>query len=403
MSSTVSVCLFRAGDHCAPVSVPYDPLVRLKGSIQGLSYGENGLYIRETGFYVDAIETATGWVSDVEPFIYEFRYFNKHQRADSERSNETLKTLLLNAGVEGLPSTPALVPMVVSVVENGVETFYRYMQQGNSGAVFLNYHVDDASQPYHWSLLLQQLKDGFTKLKAAWPLLNDDCWYSKWLPEMEIERKFTFSQVEDTWALNYRLYNEILNGQLTGFFPEFDREFQVFDYESHIFEIVGEPSEQGYISFIPQADGLVTVKRKWFIENAEIRRETLDANQSIAMTDFAQHVAFLTTAKTRKLPTFRRKRFDVNFESLATGNIYGVYFDICRTRNPETEFSQCEVEYCRTRTFSDLKNIMEEFELVARYVKGFLVRNNIKYTHDMYSKLDFVRQANSIAALALEN
>ncbi|MBV6751321.1 hypothetical protein KV580_13490 [Pseudomonas chlororaphis] len=403
MSSSVSVCLFRAGDHCAPVSVPYDPLIRLKGSLQGLCYGANGLFVSEHGFYVEAIETSKGWVSDFEPFIYEFRYFNPHQRANSERANEALKALLVKAGINDLPPTTALVPMVVSVLDNGIENFYRYMQQGNSGAVFLSYHIDAAAQAPSWSLLVRQLQAGFTKLKTAWPLLNDDCWYSKWLPEMEIERKFTFSKIEDTWALNCRLYNEILGGQLTGFFPELDREFQVFDYESHIFEVVGEPDEQGYISFIPQADGKVTLKRKWFTENAEIRRETLEANQTIALTDFAQHAASLTTAKTRQLPTFRRKRFDVNFESLATGNIYGVYFDICRTHHPETAFSQCEVEYCRTRTFSDLNNVMEEFELIAGYVEKFLARNNIEYASDLYSKLDFVRQADSINSLALEN
>ncbi len=82
---------------------------------------------------------------------------------------------------------------------------------------------------------------------------------------------------------------------------------------------------------------------------------------------------------------------------MRTGNIYGVYFDICRTSTPLHSFSQCEVEYCRTRTFHPLREVVEEFEYVADYVKEFLVRNQIDFQHDTFSKLDFVREAQALS------
>ncbi|XBS69135.1 hypothetical protein ABK905_22105 [Acerihabitans sp. KWT182] len=96
----------------------------------------------------------------------------------------------------------------------------------------------------------------------------------------------------------------------------------------------------------------------------------------------------------KRLAPFRRKRFDVNFESLETGNIYGVYFDICRSLDEPSRFafSQCEVEYCRSRTLFDYSNVMEEFELVCAYVKHFLEQQGMLFEQNLYSKLDFARE-----------
>jgi hypothetical protein len=142
----------------------------------------------------------------------------------------------------------------------------------------------------------------------------------------------------------------------------------------------------------------MTVKRKWFTENTEIRRETVTGNVELALDGIEAHISTMTSAPVKRLPMFRRKRFDVNFESLDTGNIFGVYFDICRTENPVHAFAQCEVEYCRTRTFDELRGVMEEFEAVADYTRQFLLRHEVKFEHDTYSKLDFVREAEKLAA-----
>ena len=138
----------------------------------------------------------------------------------------------------------------------------------------------------------------------------------------------------------------------------------------------------------------MTVKRKWFTRNSEIRRESLLGDQSINLKDMEATVAKLTDSPVEGLPAFRRKRFDVNFESLETGNVFGVYFDICRTVDlPTHGFAQCEVEYCRSRTFGPIRQVMEEFERVARFTEDFLTRHATRFEHNLYSKLDFAREA----------
>ncbi|MES2743612.1 MAG: hypothetical protein V4754_22040 [Pseudomonadota bacterium] len=400
MSQQIVLALFTAGDHCAPVSTPYAPHIVLVGQAQGIVHGANGLFFSEGGLLVSEVHLAGQVGSGFAPFAYDFRFFSQPQRAASAAAAATLQGIVDQLGASAaLPACANLVPAVAGVLQDGSIELYHYMQQGEPGAIFMQYHRQPYPDPANqWQALSEALLQGYPKLTQAWPLFNDDCWYTKWLPAMEIERKFTFKGIPDTWRLNNLLYQEMLAGKIAGFVPELDREFQVFDYESHIFDVLGADEERGYISFIPQADGRMTVKRKWFKENAEIRRETVAGNVELRFDQIAAHVAGMTDAPVKRLPPFRRKRFDVNFESLATGNIYGVYFDICRTVEPAHAFSQCEVEYCRSRTFAPLRGVMEEFEVVADYTRQFLVRHQIGFEHDTFSKLDFVRQADKLAA-----
>ncbi len=400
MSSQLLIFLYRAGDYCAPVQSPFEPVALLHASSAHALQGENGLFVPDSGFRVHAMQRAHGEVEVFDAFNYDFRYFSRSQRANSDAAAQRLQHLLdQKRGGDAVPAA-SLVPMVIGLVDGEQLRLYQYLQQAEPGALFLSYFEGPCPQMHRpwpqWMALLQQ---GHLRLRAAWPLLNDDCWFSKWRADIEMERKFTFSGLPDTWLLVSELYDEILNHRMRGFIPELDRDFQVFDYESHIFEVCGDAQEAGYISFIPQADGRMTVKRKWFVENTEIRRETVLGNQDLTLADIETHAAKMTAAALRKMPVFRRKRFDVNFESLRTGNIYGVYFDICRTESPAHAFSQCEVEYCRTRTLWPLRDVVSEFEFAARYTSDFLVRKGVPFQHDTFSKLDFVRQAAAKSAL----
>ena len=217
---------------------------------------------------------------------------------------------------------------------------------------------------------------------------------------MELERKYTFHAIPDTWALVTDLHRELYDGEVEGFFPEPHMGFQVFDYENHIFDVTGPPEEAGYISFIPQVDGPVTVKRKWFRENAELRRESLWPNEAIPVDSFLETARQRVAGNVEKLPAFRRKRFDVNYESLETGHIFGVYFDICATFDDVSEhrFGQVEVEYCRSRTCFPLLDVTPEFEALCSRVEVFLKAHGVKFQHDLYSKLDFAREARGLAA-----
>lgn len=399
MTHAILIFLYNAGDHCAPVDRAFPPIAVLHARSDSLQHGDNGLFVSGEPMKVHAIQLAGVAKTEVESFDYDFRYFSPAQRRVSSAATAKLQAVLDSLQPQATPTALALVPMVMAI--NGPEqlALYRYVQQAEPGAIYLQYHRAP-SRPYSgWADLVSLLRAGQPRLVRAWPLLNDDCWFSKWCPDIEMERKFTFEDVPDIWQLINQLYDEILGRKLAGYVPELDRDFQVFDYESHIFEISGDPDEAGYISFIPQADGRMTLKRKWFVENSEIRRETVTGNLNIELAQAPSHVKTMTPAKVRQLPVFRRKRFDVNFESLRTGNIYGVYFDICRTSLPRHAFAQCEVEYCRTRTLQPLRDVVEEFEQVADYVKRFLELKQVAFRHDMFSKLDFVREAHALAQL----
>ncbi|VTU34528.1 hypothetical protein H6CHR_04224 [Variovorax sp. PBL-H6] len=401
MTHSVLIFLFKAGDHCAPVDRAFPPIAVLHARSDSMQHGENGLFVSGAPMQVQAIQLAGGARTEVDSFGYDFRYFSPAQRQVSDAATLRLQAALDRLQPHGAPAAPGLVPMVMATAGPEHLTFYRYVQQGEPGAVYLQYHRAPPQPNLPWGELVSLLQAGQPRLAQAWPLLNDDCWFSKWRSDIEMERKFTFEGIPDTWQLINQLYDEVLDRKLAGYVPELDRDFQVFDYESHIFEVSGDPDEAGYISFIPQADGRMTLKRKWFIENAEIRRETVAGNLNIELGQAPAHVRTMTTAKVRRLPAFRRKRFDVNFESLRTGNVYGVYFDICRTTSPRHAFAQCEVEYCRTRTFHPLRDVMEEFEHIADYVKRFLERKQIAFRHDTFSKLDFVREAQALAQTQL--
>ena len=397
MTNSILIFLYKAGDHCAPVDRAFPPIAVLYATSASVQYGDNGLFVSGEPMKVQAIQLAGAPKTPVDVFDYDFRYFSPAQRRVSNAATAQLQAVLERLQPQAASSALALVPMVLAIDEPEQITLYHYVQQAEPGAIYLQYHRGMLRSEPVWADLVSLLQAGQPRLQQAWPLLNDDCWFSKWRSDIEMERKFTFQDIPDTWQLINQLYDEVLDHKLMGYVPELDRDFQVFDYESHIFEVSGDPSEAGYISFIPQADGRMTLKRKWFIENAEIRRETVTGNLDIELAHASAHVRTMTSANVRKMPVFRRKRFDVNFESLNTGNIYGVYFDICRTVSPRHSFSQCEVEYCRTRTFQPLRNVVEEFELVADYVKRFLERKQIAFRHDTFSKLDFVREAQALA------
>jgi hypothetical protein len=289
-------------------------------------------------------------------------------------------------------------PLAVAVVGAPGTRLYHLVHQTVRGCLYVCYFTaPDLVGGTDLETMRRWLAEAKPRWQAVRPLLSDDCAYSKWRADIEMERKFTFTGIPDTWRLIRALHREICDGALPGFVPELDRDFQVFDYESHIYAVRGEPEEQGYISFIPQADGRMTIKRKWFQRNAEIRRESLYPDQALDVSQIPARVTELVRAPVQRLPSFRRKRFDVNFESLATGNVYGIYFDICRTvERPEHGFSQCEVEYCRTRSFEPLSRVTEEFERVAGFTSDFLVRARQPFAQDLYSKLDFALEASEL-------
>ena len=353
----------------------------------GLRLGRNGLYLRGPGLRPLAWCRDGGPVPLLDAPAFDFRLFNGEQRQTSRDFFRWLDQLTgEEVGGRWMPATLAVDH------DDGHTAFFHLVQHGEPGSMFVHYRDEPTQQgPMRWTQLQGRMPGHAQRLDELRHALGDECWYTKWRPDLEMERKFTFTGIPDTWALLHALHGQIAAGQLADFVPELDREIQVWDYEQHIFEVLGANEESGYIAYIPQADGLMTVKRKWFIHNSEVRRESLWVEKTLGLDGIAQHAATLTTERIRRLPSYRRKRFDAQFESLDTGNIFGIYMDICRTLDERHAFSQCEVEYCRTRTFGQVRDVAADFEHFSRFVGHSLGQLRIGFQQDLYSKLDFVR------------
>ncbi|MFW3164998.1 hypothetical protein WBQ28_10825 [Pseudomonas syringae pv. syringae] len=367
----------------------HPPLV-LAGRVSQTKHGGNGLLVDASGVRVIRALTGQRTHSLSEQLDYEPQRLTVAQRKVNDRVNRELDRVVPGVDRSGLKP-------VVYFVEAGDEVCC-YMAVEATARYLLALRFCTLRCPpdqSEYSLVQAIASRSRASLLERLPLLNSRFGYFQWRPEMEFERKFTFQNLPDTWDLVTDLYARLYNGGLPGFFPECHKGFQVFDYENHIFDIAGEPEELGYISFIPQVNSNVTVKRKWFQENAELRRESLWWDQNIGVGDLLAEAKARVNADVLPLPVFRRKRFDVNFESLKTGHIYGVYFDICRTVDAPVEhsFGQVEVEYCRSRTAFLLSDIFEEFNDLAKYVERLLSEKKVVYQQDLFSKLDFSRQS----------
>ncbi|MFF0659405.1 hypothetical protein [Micromonospora tulbaghiae] len=224
-------------------------------------------------------------------------------------------------------------------------------------------------------------------------LNNHHCYYRKCFADRELEYKFTLFPPVDIWAATARLYDRLRAGGLPGYLMEYADEFQTWDYLNHLFEVAAPAHEQGYVSFIPSTDGRYLMKRKWFAQDALERREE-HRKGIVASGGLDRFVAEELRLRARRLPTFRRVRYDVNFESARTGHVYGVFFDHCSlVADPTVVLSQCELEYLRTRSVlpPDEAAVRVELDEIAAWLEAFLADSGLPNERGYYSKLSFLR------------
>lgn len=238
-------------------------------------------------------------------------------------------------------------------------------------------------------------------------LNNHQRYYRKCFKERELEYKYTLTAPVDSWTHTADLYRELRAGALPGYVMEYRDEFQAWDYLNHLFEITGPEPEVGYVSFIPTTDGRHLVKRKWYAQDTFDRRET--HTYGVEVTDdggFEEWITRELQVTAVRLPSFRRVRYDVNFESLRTGHVYGIFFDHCSlTDDSSVTLNQCELEYLRSRTVlePDEDAVITEITAVAAWLERFLRERGLSDQPGYYSKRTFLKDA--VAArpdLALE-
>lgn len=219
---------------------------------------------------------------------------------------------------------------------------------------------------------------------------NHQCYYRKENSEYEIEYKFNLEKPADPWNLIMGVYREIKDGLLPNYILEYKDEFQKWDYYNNLFEITGPEKDIGYISFIPLTNDKHLIKRKFYNEDQLKRREVHTRNVEIPTTP-EDYLKEHYKVEYKAYPPFRRVRYDINLESLKSGNVFGIFFDHISVEEKDNILMQCEIEYLRTRSLFSNDLFMDELNEVLEWTKDFLDRNNINYTQTFYSKLSFVR------------
>ena len=227
-------------------------------------------------------------------------------------------------------------------------------------------------------------------------LNNHQRYYRKCFPGRELEYKYTIDPpTADIWTLTARLCQRLADRQLAGYLPEYHDEFQAWDYTNYLFQVTGPEADRGYVSFIPTTDGANLVKRKWFARDGFDRRET-HTYGVLAERGFDAYVGEELGVRAVRLPPFRRARYDVNFESVRTGHVYGIFFDTVSLLDaPEVQLQQCELEYLRSRTVvePDPGAVLAEIEEIAQWLEGFLRECALPADRGYYSKLSFLLDA----------
>jgi hypothetical protein len=358
--------------------------------LPGLFFGKTTILVRPESLEASGLaRVETQWRHDnCEPAGFEIC---THDRESRERQQKSWRVLGLDDGWAALLCFQQFAD---------VTRAYHRIEAGPAGILFTAIgDLPNAAASLAGGVdALACSRDWFASVR---PAFNPGMSHTRWMMGMELERKFTFAckahraddVTADTWALHHALHDELLRGLWPGFIPEFNQEFHVWDYESEMYEVLRPTEAQGYIAFIPQADGRTTVKYKRFVADSELRAEAIQGDRSLGGDAFEHEARRVSGGDVGRLPGFRRKRFDCDLESLETGNAYGIFFDICRTTDGNKGvLIQCEVEYLRTRALAPIADVREEFDRVCDLTGEFLQRCGVAFEAGYYSKLSFVRE-----------
>jgi hypothetical protein len=379
--------------HHAPAGVHRGAAIVLEGALSAATkYGANTLLLGDEGFTVEALHVRCaggGWERRAAGGLVYSAAFHRREQREAARAARARLATLVPAGVP----LDDLFPFLAVISSAGGAGVYHHALAGKRGLAYLRFHASplpvSAGDP---GALLSLIESARAPWELARRSINHACWYSKQDPEVEVEVKFTLAEPVDTWSLNLKLHRAILAGELAGFVPELNDEFQVWDFENHMLEVLGPGDERGCVTIIPQSDGRLTLKHKIFDADQEARVERMYRNLAADGADLAAFAARYLGATLRPLPPYRRKRFDVNLESLATGNVYGIFFDLCRLLDdPSAVLVQCEVEYLRTRRLGPIEGVRQELEAVCAFTERFLMENGVAFSRGYYSKLSFLR------------
>lgn len=253
--------------------------------------------------------------------------------------------------------------------------------------------------------LLSRLTDTFDRHHIK--MNNFECFYIKGMPDTELEQKFDIKGEYDYHLLNKLWYAALDGGKLIGLAPQLGDEIEHWSYDNDFCKILPNAEKMaGYLSIMHWSrlkktnwdQPVVTFKKKLYDEDALERWERNYAGQFIEGTP-EESLARYFKLPLWRLPSWRRTRYDIACEVLATGNIFMVNFEDSRVRDDRSEsgrLRQCEIEYLKTRGTPDGECIYKDLEAISRQVEKFMSDFGLSAERSNYSKLTFLE--NYIAA-----
>lgn len=209
----------------------------------------------------------------------------------------------------------------------------------------------------------------------------------------EVEIKFNLPPNSSTWALAMDAYTRLAAGDIPDMIPRFGDDFEIFDYDNYLFDVIEPEAERGYVSFMQSRPGWYRIKRKHFTKDSLVRPEAVTAEFQTDL-ELADYVRDVLGLRAKALPPFRRIRYDVMLESAATGNHFCIIFDRCTPDGvPGEPLVQCEIEYLRSRRVLPLDEemVLNELGVVVNWCTRFLASHGIVAEPGHYSKLSYLR------------
>ena len=227
---------------------------------------------------------------------------------------------------------------------------------------------------------------------------NHRCWFRNLLPGLEAEHKFTLQARTDIWRLATRTHQLLQAGALPGWIAEHGNNggFEQWDFMNHLFEITHPSTERGYIAFIPAIDGQSwIIRRKRHFRGHVIRREELTERTDLGPApDLAQVIKDEFGLQPAWGASYRRIRYNVMLESLATGHVFSIMYDRCTTAQAGAPpLLQAEVEYIRSRTLrrtASQAEVISQLGHLTSWTRELLARERVASTENQLFKLTWL-------------
>ncbi|HEX8742822.1 MAG TPA: hypothetical protein VF712_06795 [Thermoleophilaceae bacterium] len=246
----------------------------------------------------------------------------------------------------------------------------------------------------------EELRRRFDALHPA--LCNFERFYRKGLPNIELEQKFDIETPYDYFGVTRRFHGDLDDGRIAGFRPQLGDEIEPWSYDNELCRISDAGPIKGYVSVMHWSrkvksawdEPVVTFKEKRFDEDA---LERWERNYHDQRWDGQPEAALRTffDLPLEPLPPWRRTRFDVAVEALASANVFMVNFEDTRVRDDSTRrgrLQQCEIEYLKTRGEPVDEAIYADLKSLSAEVEAFMGREGLAFRRSNYSKLTFLRE-----------